>query len=596
MAGPERVHPALLAVGASLCGALAGACLAQRAGVSARRAEQRAKLFQAMVVEAGRAEGLQATMECILNKACALVMCQRSSLFIVDKERSALRPYILLGMQTSEIPRIPQSQGIAGYVSRTGTVLNVADAYTCPHFNRGYDETTGFKTKAVLCLPIYSAAKDPAHRDIIGVLQMLNKESGGRDAVFTTDDQCDLEELALLASVFLWRSSAEEYKQWAENEANSLIRSMAALKPSASGSQLRESFTVQGTTSMPEVPDASSVAAYMAMKPSAEQLRALRSISDFDVLEYFSTPPLDPTKGTVAPGVPCGAQLIPLFTAMWDDLGFTEAFGVDKAVQMKLALCLRKMMRSVPYHNFAHAFDVTHAVYGFLTKGGLAKVLDKEEQLALFLAAMFHDSDHPGLNNQFHLRSKHPSSILLEATSGSQVESVLEIHHCNVAIAVVTELGLFDHSTISLEAAQRIWQNIITVILATDMKHHGAFVDKAKGLTMQPKHLWSNSLLLELLMKTADISNVSKPFAQANKWGTLVQEEFFTQGDTERELGLEVAPLFDRAAAAKGGASTAGFVKFCALPYFEAVVKVFPSLEYVAQQTRENLAVWEAAA
>ena len=55
--------------------------------------------------------------------------------------------------QSYEI-RIPADQGIAGHVATTGKILNIQDAYSHPLFYRGVDDSTGFRTRNILCFPI----------------------------------------------------------------------------------------------------------------------------------------------------------------------------------------------------------------------------------------------------------------------------------------------------------------------------------------------------------------------------------------------------------------------------------------------------------
>lgn len=58
-----------------------------------------------------------------------------------------------LSGQSYEI-RIPADQGIAGHVATTGQILNIPDAYAHPLFYRGVDDSTGFRTRNILCFPI----------------------------------------------------------------------------------------------------------------------------------------------------------------------------------------------------------------------------------------------------------------------------------------------------------------------------------------------------------------------------------------------------------------------------------------------------------
>jgi transcriptional regulator with GAF, ATPase, and Fis domain len=56
-----------------------------------------------------------------------------------------------------------------------GTTLDLAN------FNQTIDKKTGYRTRAILCMPI------KADDQVIGVLQLINKISGG--GVFTSDDE-----------------------------------------------------------------------------------------------------------------------------------------------------------------------------------------------------------------------------------------------------------------------------------------------------------------------------------------------------------------------------------------------------------------------
>ena len=44
---------------------------------------------------------------------------------------------------------------IAGVVAATGSVMNIQDAYEDERFNPEVDQRTGYKTKSILCMPIF---------------------------------------------------------------------------------------------------------------------------------------------------------------------------------------------------------------------------------------------------------------------------------------------------------------------------------------------------------------------------------------------------------------------------------------------------------
>ena len=48
------------------------------------------------------------------------------------------------------------------------------------------------------------------------------------------------------------------------------------------------------------------------------------------------------------------------------------------------------------------------------------------------------------------------------------------------------------------------------------------------------------------MVHCADLSNPTKPLDLYRRWVDLIMEEFFRQGDLERESNLDIGPLCDR--------------------------------------------------
>merc|ERR1712157_441105 len=99
---------------------------------------------------------------------------------------------------------------------------------------------------------------------------------------------------------------------------------------------------------------------------------------------------------------------------------------------------------------------------------------------------------------------------------------------------------------------------------------------------------WENGdVALGTLLHAADISNSCKPLAIAVQWAGLVLEEFFMQGDIERESRLPISPLCDRTTVSKEG-SQIGFASFIVRPLYEALRPIID-----VQRALENLAATE---
>ncbi|HET9451345.1 MAG TPA: HD domain-containing phosphohydrolase [Aggregicoccus sp.] len=115
---------------------------------------------------------LELLLPLILFEATKVVEADRCSLFILDRERNELWSKVAQGSK-SEI-RLPVGSGIAGAVAETGAVLNIPDAYEDERFNRTFDIQSGYRTTAILAVPMRDA-----NGDVTGVIQALNKHSGG---------------------------------------------------------------------------------------------------------------------------------------------------------------------------------------------------------------------------------------------------------------------------------------------------------------------------------------------------------------------------------------------------------------------------------
>ena len=52
--------------------------------------------------------------------------------------------------------------------------------------------------------------------------------------------------------------------------------------------------------------------------------------------------------------------------------------------------------------------------------------------------------------------------------------------------------------------------------------------------------------VLQNMVHCADLSNPTKPLELYRHWVDLIMEEFFRQGDLERESNMDISPMCDR--------------------------------------------------
>ncbi|XP_017035386.1 dual 3',5'-cyclic-AMP and -GMP phosphodiesterase 11 isoform X2 [Drosophila kikkawai] len=104
----------------------------------------------------GRCNGPDGLKKCLVSKL--FDVCPRST---VEE------------MEQQEEVRVAWGTGIAGHVAESGEPVNIPDAYQDERFNCEIDSLTGYRTKALLCMPIKDSSGD-----VIGVAQVINKMNG----------------------------------------------------------------------------------------------------------------------------------------------------------------------------------------------------------------------------------------------------------------------------------------------------------------------------------------------------------------------------------------------------------------------------------
>ena len=102
-------------------------------------------------------------------------------------------------------------------------------------------------------------------------------------------------------------------------------------------------------------------------------------------------------------------------------------------------------------------------------------------------------------------------------------------------------------------------------------------------------------MLLQLILKCADISNVARTFDIADRWCDVLCEEFFRQGDLEKASGREYTSALNDREHLDKPKSQIGFYTFVCLPLFEATAKAVPKLQCNVEQLLGNLEKWKQA-
>ena len=153
----------------------------------------------------------------IIGTVTKMLNAERSTLFINDEKTNELYTEVVEGVGKNVI-RFPNHLGIAGSVFISGTPLNIPHAYADLRFNPGFDRTTGYFTRSILCTPVIN--KEGKR---IGVCQVLNK----REGPFTDEDQKRLEAFTSQISMAIENAKLFNDVQNEKNYSQGMLSSMS---------------------------------------------------------------------------------------------------------------------------------------------------------------------------------------------------------------------------------------------------------------------------------------------------------------------------------------------------------------------------------
>ncbi|XP_055063461.1 3',5'-cyclic-AMP phosphodiesterase 4D isoform X5 [Misgurnus anguillicaudatus] len=246
----------------------------------------------------------------------------------------------------------------------------------------------------------------------------------------------------------------------------------------------------------------------------------------------------------------------------------------------------------VAYHNNIHAADVTQSTHVLLSTPALEAVFTDLEILAAIFASAVHDVDHPGVSNQFLINTNSELALMYNDSS------VLENHHLAVGFKLLQEENCDIFQNLTKKQRQSLRKMVIDIVLATDMSKHMNLLADLKTMVETKKVTSSGVLLLDNysdriqvlqnMVHCADLSNPTKPLQLYKQWTDRIMEEFFSQGDRERERGMEISPMCDKHNASVEK-SQVGFIDYIVHPLWETWADlVHPDAQDILDTLEDN--------
>lgn len=232
-------------------------------------------------------------------------------------------------------------------------------------------------------------------------------------------------------------------------------------------------------------------------------------------------------------------------------------------------IAISEAYHDLPYHNSLHAADVTQTVLYMLTTSNIKSSFNFNNiaTASIIIAAAVHDVGHPGYNGKFLITTNSP--LALEYNDKSPLENM----HISLAFKLLLRPENNFISASSLSIYREFRRLVIELVLLTDNDMHfnllnrlDRYITTSKspvGFGTQDTLASSPSsngivnlssavtddrqlLILQVTLHSADVSNTAKPWSLYQNWLSGIMEEFYRQGDKEREVRIPISYAFDR--------------------------------------------------
>ncbi|KAI6661608.1 Sperm phosphodiesterase 5 isoform X2 [Oopsacas minuta] len=283
-------------------------------------------------------------------------------------------------------------------------------------------------------------------------------------------------------------------------------------------------------------------------------------------------------------------ELVIAVLRMFIDAKYLTRFNINYRVLCKFVIAVKNNYRQVIYHNWRHAFNVAQSMYAILRKtNNLAGAVSDLHGMALIVACLCHDLDHRGTNNQFQQTEQNA----LQHLYGS---SIMEYHHINQFLMILNFDGCNIFYALSEKQKQEAMDTVRIAILDTDLGNHfkirGNFIKTVEQGHFNIENKCDLKCLNSFIMTACDLSAITKPWRVQKRVAELVAQEFFYQGDLEREKGNQVPEMMDREKAHKLPDLQVRFIDRLCISVYTTLVILYPQLKQLVDGCTMNREQW----
>jgi hypothetical protein len=267
---------------------------------------------------------------------------------------------------------------------------------------------------------------------------------------------------------------------------------------------------------------------------------------------------------------------------------------------------------NVPYHNWNHAVDTAATLYTTFKEASMETMISAPDRFALLVSALAHDIGHQGNTNPFLVATHHDFAVRYNDSAPLE----------NMHVAKLFELSRQPQQNIFVGFKQQQYRDVrqvcVEAILHTDPQKHCSIVKEVQVAYDARTELFelaewdfvhdeedfptpdvldyyksgeAQRLLKITLLHFADVSNPFKCWDLCEMWAGLITQEFFAQGDREKELQIPVMRLNDRDTVCPTYLQI-GFIEFFVGPLAVAVSNILPPLNFCVKHLIANADSW----
>jgi dual 3',5'-cyclic-AMP and -GMP phosphodiesterase 11 len=543
-----------------------------------RIAEERrrnVKLLQAIsdIGSARSTKSAKQILEVVVNSVTTLLDCEKTSIyfcnsvhkevFIVSKQRDNLDEGLTLAY----------GQGIAGKCAETCTTQRVGDTTTNTSFFGAVDSMTGFKSKTMLCVPVFDLQDAHGEKKALAVIQAINKK-GQND--FSQEDETALNYIVQEFYLAL-KTKARDYYEISKfgrhKEIDASLAESLLLEYGTDKIQEKKYRVVRDMNfnTMLGVKHAASVWKHKA-DIHVSSHHANDAKLEHEIMEY-----------SYNPFAVSNHHLIDLAMQMILHYNLVHDLNLNIDLVKRFIIKVESMYNNPAFHNFKHGWGVMHTVFLILKLGG-DKFLSSLEIFAMLISAICHDIGHPGNTNVFEVASRSERAIAYCD------DSVLERFHASTTVRLLSEPEYDIVAHFTPDDKKYFRQTVISNILMTDMFHHFECVKKLETMkdSFDFHKVSDRKFLMGSIVHSADIGAQTQDLAISLLWTDCICEEFTDQVAQEAKLGLPIsaymAGLDDEN---KKNKLQAQFVGDMVLPLWEALTSILPELKPHTTKCRE---------